>query len=270
MNERTHRVRAVPRLLATELALRLPPVATTGKLFDDNDTLHALLLFEQSLPALTSRERLRCSRCDQTLTDSGADRDRTDDLRLAKPALSQLSYSPEFENRFGLGRPNLNNIVGQGRLELPTSRLSGVRSNHLSYWPGWHGPRTLFAFTRDRETAAAFRLRATNFGYRYQRPSLVPENRVLFHIEASCSAQRKAEHVFRSNIAGFDRSHSEPGPTETIGSRLIELLRKEVIQPQVPLRLPCYDFTPVTNHSLGTCLPCGLAQPLLEQSTPMV
>ena len=25
--------------------------------------------------------------------------------------------------------------MGQGRLELPTSRLSGVRSNHLSYWP---------------------------------------------------------------------------------------------------------------------------------------
>jgi len=24
-----------------------------------------------------------------------------------------------------------------------------------------------------------------------------------------------------------------------------------VIQPQVPLRLPCYDFTPVTSHSLG-------------------
>ena len=29
---------------------------------------------------------------------------------------------------------------------------------------------------------------------------------------------------------------------------------KEVIQPQVPLRLPCYDFTPVTSHSLGGCL----------------
>jgi hypothetical protein len=28
------------------------------------------------------------------LLRSGADRDRTDDLRLAKPALSQLSYSP--------------------------------------------------------------------------------------------------------------------------------------------------------------------------------
>ncbi len=49
-----------------------------------------------------------------------------------------------------------------------------------------------------------------------------------------------------------------------------KLLRKEVIQPQVPLRLPCYDFTPVTKHSLGTFLPCGLEQPLLEHSTPMV
>jgi hypothetical protein len=27
-------------------------------------------------------------------------------------------------------------------------------------------------------------------------------------------------------------------------------LRKEVIQPQVLLRLPCYDFTPITIHTL--------------------
>jgi len=38
-----------------------------------------------------------------------------------------------------------------------------------------------------------------------------------------------------------------------------------VIQPQVPLRLPCYDFTPITDHTFGTCLPCGLAQRLLVQ-----
>ena len=31
------------------------------------------------------------------------------------------------------------------------------------------------------------------------------------------------------------------------------LLRKEVIQPQVPLRLPCYDFIPVTSYTLGHC-----------------
>ena len=32
-------------------------------------------------------------------------------------------------------------------------------------------------------------------------------------------------------------------------------LRKEVIQPQVLLRLPCYDFTPIMSHTLGRCLP---------------
>jgi hypothetical protein len=29
------------------------------------------------------------------------------------------------------------------------------------------------------------------------------------------------------------------------------LLRKEVIQPLVPQRLPCYDFIPVIDHTLG-------------------
>jgi hypothetical protein len=41
---------------------------------------------------------------------------------------------------------------------------------------------------------------------------------------------------------------------EPTNAGLSKLLRKEVIQPQVPLRLPCYDFTPITNHTLGTCL----------------
>ena len=29
---------------------------------------------------------------------------------------------------------------------------------------------------------------------------------------------------------------------------------KEVIQPQVPLRLPCYDFTPVADPTVVSCL----------------
>ena len=33
------------------------------------------------------------------------------------------------------------------------------------------------------------------------------------------------------------------------------LPRKEVIQPQVPLRLPCYDFTPITAQTLDGSLP---------------
>ena len=30
---------------------------------------------------------------------------------------------------------------------------------------------------------------------------------------------------------------------------------KEVIQPQVPLRLPCYDFTPIISPTVDSCLP---------------
>ena len=32
------------------------------------------------------------------------------------------------------------------------------------------------------------------------------------------------------------------------------LSRKEVIQPQLPLLLPCYDFVPVTDSALDGCL----------------
>ena len=35
----------------------------------------------------------------------------------------------------------------------------------------------------------------------------------------------------------------------------MELPRKEVIQPHLPVQLPCYDFVPVTDPTLGACLP---------------
>jgi hypothetical protein len=63
---------------------------------------------------------------------------------LAKHALSQLSYGPVTRRRMlhvghgdaSLSRENaLDQVVGLGRLELPTSRLSSARSNQLSYKP---------------------------------------------------------------------------------------------------------------------------------------
>src|SRR4029077_16065007 len=62
----------------------------------------------------------------------GARRDRTDDLMLAKHALSQLSYGP-VSRPAGAQRPV---VVGLGGLEPPPSRLSSARSNQLSYKPG--------------------------------------------------------------------------------------------------------------------------------------
>ena len=79
-------------------------------------------------------------------------------------------------------------LVGLGGIEPPTSPLSGVRSNQLSYRPGY---------------------------------SVRPDN--LLREPATLR-----------------------GPPR--------LFIKEVIQPQVPLRLPCYDFTPVADPTVAGCL----------------
>ena len=62
---------------------------------------------------------------------------------------------------------------------------------------------------------------------------------------------------------------TEALPMASIGA-FDQILRKEVIQPQVPLRLPCYDFTPVAEPTVVGCLPCGLAHHLRVNPTPMV
>ena len=59
--------------------------------------------------------------------NGGGGRDRTDDLKLAKLALSQLSYAPGFHGAQSWI------MVGPGGFEPPTPRLSSVCSNQLSY-----------------------------------------------------------------------------------------------------------------------------------------
>ena len=48
----------------------------------------------------------------------------------------------------------------------------------------------------------------------------------------------------------FISNHNKSFPKKL----LVVILRKEVIQPQVPLRLPCYDFTPVADPTVVGCL----------------
>jgi hypothetical protein len=40
------------------------------------------------------------------------------------------------------------------------------------------------------------------------------------------------------------------------------LLRKEVIQPHLPVRLPCYDFVPIASPTFDRSPPCGLSHGL--------
>ena len=86
-------------------------------------------------------------------------------------------------------------LVDLDGLEPSTSRLSGVRSNHLSY-----------------------------------------------------------KSIYKQNSVNFD----------------FKLLRKEVIQPHLPIRLPCYDFTPVIAPTFDSCLLLWLAHWLRVLTTPMV
>ena len=41
-----------------------------------------------------------------------------------------------------------------------------------------------------------------------------------------------------------------------------ELPRKEVIQPHLPVRLPCYDFVPIADPTFDGSLPEGLGHRL--------
>ena len=40
----------------------------------------------------------------------------------------------------------------------------------------------------------------------------------------------------------------------TVKNSLLDFLRKEVIQPHLPIRLPCYDFTPVIRPAFDSSL----------------
>ena len=83
-------------------------------------------------------------------------------------------------------------MVGLSGLEPPTSPLSGVRSNHLSYRP----KRISVFFVKHLSNNLCEHLQSLNFG-------------------------------------------------------------KEVIQPQVPLRLPCYDLSPVSSSTMGPLITRG-------------
>ena len=56
----------------------------------------------------------------------------------------------------------------------------------------------------------------------------------------------------------FSRKQDVSFGKNRIGEPVV--FRKEVIQPQVLLRLPCYDFTPIMNHTLGRCSPALLSK----------
>ena len=137
----------------------------------------------------------------------GAGRDRTDDLKLAKLPLSQLSYGPFWYLR-GASTPCLGmravlsavsgRMVGLGRLELPTSRLSSARSNQLSYKPDKFPrpkPRHLSSYC---SSSAGGHLRGLGFRFAYAPRGLNGP----VTIPASPSSQPEEQHIRKGYVGG--------------------------------------------------------------------
>jgi hypothetical protein len=82
-----------------------------------------------------------------------------------------------------------------------------------------------------------------------------------FKTQQRTSCSRRGRRNFQANSDPDGRSCCHHSRVAHRGN-CPDVPRKEVIQPQLPLRLPCYDFTPVTNPTFGGCLPCGLAHRL--------
>ena len=146
--------------------------------------------------------------------------------------------------------------MGPDGLEPSTPRLSSVCSNQLSYEPSKNG--------------GAERVRTDD---------LLNANQPLFQLSYGPHSPRDSETIPQSRLRGavfqmnfinpskitkYDRTYLHPhSHIYTIFTYISELLlRKEVIQPQVPLRLPCYDLVPITSLALGRCLSCELAHEL--------
>jgi hypothetical protein len=142
-------------------------------------------------------------------------------------------------------------MVGPGRLELPTPRLSSVCSNQLSYGPKTRcrpasAGRKWFGILRQKEKrgTAAPSYRCT--------PKSAGRINATGPTDPSCSNKtsllgRDSLSKKSCNFLGIPTGHKPRSLKE-------DFLRKEVIQPQVPLRLPCYDFTPVADPTVVACL----------------
>ena len=71
-------------------------------------------------------------------------------------------------------------------------------------------------------------------------------------VTSSLSGTRSNQLSYKPMSPGRGAEHSNGlRAAFSIGPRRGLLLRKEVIQPLVPQRLPCYDFIPITTHTLG-------------------
>ena len=117
-------------------------------------------------------------------------------------------------------------VVGLAGFEPATPALSRRCSNRLSYRPTRFVCVTPFVAPTSK---------ASSPGSRFNSLTVVVST---------------ADKCGRAELAYVDSTRSGCLGNLTVSS----FSRKEVIQPHLPIRLPCYDFTPVTNPTVVSAL----------------
>ena len=126
-------------------------------------------------------------------------------------------------------------LLGSSGLEPPTSRLSGARSNQLSYEPVWRWwdsnpwPPACRAGALPTELHPHVVFVALSYSFN----------------ELQWSFTENWTTIYVRFVLLSDDLRVMPSAV---------LLRKEVIQPHLPIRLPCYDLTPIIEPTFGHSL----------------
>ena len=99
---------------------------------------------------------------------------------------------------------------------------------------------------------------------------------MIYLDETLCSCQG-APRARALEAGCWKRAGARPAPWTrrlapgAFGNLLFQVLpRKEVIQPHLPVRLPCYDFTPLTLHTFDASAPLGFGRRIRVQTTRVV
>ena len=157
--------------------------------------------------------------------------------------------------------------MGLTGLEPVTLRLSSACSNQLSYRPqpniSSRHPHWRHGDSNPRPIACKATALPTELCPQSHQVHRIGRQKSLFG-RLNCAGHSGVAAlgfpnvVLKSHRSFYRTCRDRPISTQssqetnlpTGMSRGKILLRKEVIQPQVPLRLPCYDFTPVADYTL--------------------
>ena len=137
--------------------------------------------------------------------------------------------------------------MGTNGLEPSTSRLSGVRSNHLSYAP---------VFCCSDHLAHAYQaVHCSNNCNHLSFPPVLVEIKGIEPLtpclQSRCSPSWAKPPFFTSAFKIEQSTSNQPSDCR---DTVYVFLRKEVIQPHLPIRLPCYDLTPIIDPTFDDVL----------------